>query len=90
MKIIRYILVVGSVGWLGFVIYNVMTRGFPRRNDEFFVVGLFVGYVILCLVYCLLSESRGDQSRIARIVSLWFDAKERELRERAGKPPTSP
>jgi hypothetical protein len=59
-------------------------------TDNLILVGIGSG-LVLNLIYVFFCPPFGTrpQSRLGRLGSLWLDAKERELRERAGKPPHS-
>jgi hypothetical protein len=83
MKPLRYVLMAGTTALLGFLVYviavlqdNASQRGIPL---------MIIGGLILNLVYLYFSHPAAarKQSRLARLVRLWLDAKERELRDRA-------
>ena len=87
MNLLRYVLVVGTLAVLGFFLYVGYTI---RRHWDFdealwwwlcvIVAGLNVVYLLSCPPGIPKSPSR-----LRKLVSLWLDAKERELRDRAGK-----
>jgi hypothetical protein len=83
MVILRYVLMAGTTGLLGWFAYVIATGGY-RGGGELVVPSLVIGF-ILNLVYLYFSQpaAAGKQSRLARLVSLWLDAKEHELRDRA-------
>jgi hypothetical protein len=80
MSMLRYVLMALTTAALGFFAYAIAKYASDRVLSYSFVIGL-----ILNLVYLYFSHpaAAGKQSRLARLVSLWLDAKERELRDRA-------
>src|SRR5262245_47570047 len=86
MAILRYILVFASL--VGAILsFNQLGRGYEDATLIFlYVVAVFV----LNIVYLVLVPPKSKAvSRIGRLVNLWFEAKERELQERAKRPPQS-
>jgi hypothetical protein len=89
MMILRYVLMAGTTALLGDLAY-IATQEAPCAASERVLGYSVVIGLILNLVYLYFShpaaagkQSRLGQSRLARLVSLWLDAKERELRDRA-------
>jgi hypothetical protein len=79
MVILRYVLMAGTTAALGFFAYVIATHG------RWGLAVMFIGGLILNLVFLYFSHpaAAGKQSRFARLVRLWLDAKERDLRDRA-------
>jgi hypothetical protein len=93
MAILRYLLMLASLAGAGFSI-NVMAT--ERLNKTDLIAFLLVGPAfVLNFIYLLKHPPQprppqpGGQSRIRRLINLWFDAKERELQERGKRPPQS-
>jgi len=84
MNLLRYVLVAGTLALLGFFLYRGYTTDYWDISDTLWwwlcviVAGLNVVYLVCC-------PPPKSPSRLRRLVSLWLDAKERELRDRAGK-----
>jgi RsiW-degrading membrane proteinase PrsW (M82 family) len=90
MAALRYLLMLGTVSGLGLIGYLFATQGAPHKTDAVIVYSFLVG-LVLNFVYLYRSRPTGigKQSRLTRLVSLWLDVKERELNDRARKPPQS-
>lgn len=86
MSALRLVLIVANVvflAWLGYVIATV--RG-PSPHDAQFWLGYgILTCLVLNLAYLLLHKAGLPNWRIFRLISLWFDAKESELRQRVNK-----
>lgn len=77
MRWIRYLLAILSVVAAVGIIYEFFAHH-PRPEWPIFVLPpLFI-----LNAFCLLNLKSGE-NRIFKLVSLWFDAKEKELRDRA-------
>jgi hypothetical protein len=76
-RAIRYILIATSTVGLIWFLYLLKTLGSPER--WVFAIPIFL---LLNLAYLLFGNDR-KPSRLVRLVSLWLDAKEAELRKRA-------
>ena len=88
MRALRILLIITSAGGIAFMFYVLATT--PKRDNEGFWVAIGVAiWLSLNLLYLLKGSSNIGSSRLSRLGSLWLDAKERELRERADKPPQS-
>jgi O-antigen/teichoic acid export membrane protein len=93
MWLLRYFLLLASVGALALVAYAFahLRRYPPPPSDEpVILIGIGI-LLILNLIYVFKCPPFGirQKSRLLKLGSLWLDAKERELRERADKPPQS-
>ena len=88
MRILRYILLASSLGGFAYIIYGLRVY---RSSQDVKVIVVAIGIAtVLNFIYILLcAPDRKTGSRLRRLWSLWLDAKERELKERAGKPPQS-
>jgi len=86
MNLLRYVLVAGTLALLGFFLYVQATErltGPDRLVLPMVIIGLVLNLVYL--IRCPPGIPKSP-SRLRKLVSLWLDAKERELRDRAGKP----
>ena len=86
MRILRFFLLVASV--VGAInIFQALHFGSIPSTDRsiawFFGLGLVLN--IIFLLFC--GPIVTGNSRFAYLLRLWYDAKMRELRERAGEPP---
>jgi hypothetical protein len=86
MRLVRYFIVLVSVGWLAFIVYSIADE--ERHGGHGHVplwAYLIPASILVNLVYVWFSRPRNDRqsNRIARMLSLWLDAKEAELQERA-------
>jgi FtsH-binding integral membrane protein len=90
MAALRYLLMVATVSGLGFIAYGFVTWGAPNKGATVFIYSCVVG-LVLNFVYLYRSHPTGigKRSRLTRLVGLWLDVKERELNDRARKPPQS-
>jgi hypothetical protein len=81
LSILRVALLALSVSGSGFMLYLLATeRGAP------WVVYAFAAGLALNSVYLAIAQPAGSGFRIFRLVGLWLDAKEAELRERTQRP----
>jgi len=79
--LLRSILLIPSALILAYIAYVISTEGIGREEDRLPAYGMLI-FLVLNFVYLLL----GDQLfnwRVSRLIDLWFDAKENELRQRA-------
>ena len=85
MNLLRWVLVGGTLASLGFFLYIAATEH-PTGWDRLWWLITMIG-LVLNLVYLLRCPPGipKSPSRLRKLVSLWLDAKERELRDRAGK-----
>jgi hypothetical protein len=92
MVILRYVLMALTTALLGHIAYWTATHKFPaseRVLDYSVMIGLILNLVYLYFSHPAAARKQSrlghrlKQSRLARLVSLWLDAKERELRDRA-------
>jgi hypothetical protein len=83
MNLLRYVLVAATLSGLGGLLY--VSR--PDNNASRLLWWMFLIGLVLNLVYLVLCPPGipKSPSRLRKLVSLWLDAKERELRDRAGK-----
>ena len=85
--LIRYALIIGSAALLIFILYVINTE----QVNNWPAVLAIAGGLALNLIYLLFGcrsatrPARRPASRLGRLIALWFDAKETELRKRAGK-----
>jgi hypothetical protein len=88
MAALRYCLIVFWAIILIFLAYNLASdwrSGGVQVNWPAYPVGAFFLLNIAYLIICKPAPFRWGQTRISRLVGLWFDAKETELRKRAEK-----
>ena len=77
---LRIVLLIGNavlLAWLGYRIAK-----YPPGTGDQFLLPLLVPCLALNFIYLLLGN-RPSNFRIFRLIDLWFDAKESELRRRA-------
>jgi len=81
-RLTRYFLILASVAALIFILNAI---GSMHRGVSWVEI-MVTGAVVVNLVYLLFGvvEAR-EPLRVLRLVSLWLDAKETELRRRGGK-----
>jgi hypothetical protein len=82
MGLLRIILLLGNAALLAWLAYHWNSDGPPRADEALVVYGLG-SFLVLNFIYLLLGN-RLAKGRIARLINLWFDAKETELRKRKG------
>ena len=88
MRILRYFLLAASVIGIAFIVYGLNTYKTPPEGKVF--IFAIAAALVLNFIYIFWSPPDNTMgSRYTRLWSLWLDAKERELKERAGKPPRS-
>ena len=78
MQLLRYLLLAASAGTAGFLIYVSITG---RVQAPWFVYG-WAAACVVNFVYLLLERPPVGSIRLFRLVALWLDAKESELRAR--------
>jgi len=88
MRILRYILLVASLIPPVGVIYFVATAPILHRADRLSAIPIIVmfGLNFFYILRCPPGAYQG-KSRLMKLYSLWLDAKERELKNRANNPP---
>jgi hypothetical protein len=88
MNLLRYVLVAATLAALGALFYTRATsRPSPVDHTDILLWWMFLIGLVLNLIYLVLCPPGipKSPSRLRKLVSLWLDAKERELRDRAGK-----
>jgi len=82
--LLRIILLIGNAVFLAWLAYRIATIPAPSTRDPQFWLGWGI---VICLalnfVYLLLNKD--PNWRVFRLIDLWFDAKESELRQRANQ-----
>jgi len=86
MNLLRYVLVAATLSCLGLLLY-MRTTSYHPDNTDLLLWWMFLIGLVLNLIYlvCCPPSIPKRPSRLRKLVSLWLDAKERELRDRAGK-----
>lgn len=86
MWLLRYLLLAASVIGLGVLIRGYSAIRHPSLTDDLILGGVGIG-LAMNFIYVFMCPPFGTRpkSRIARLGGLWLEAKERELRERAGE-----
>jgi hypothetical protein len=79
--ILRIVLLIGNT--LLFVVLASDIAGASHRDPEIWIAWGILICLALNFVYLL--AHKGSSGRIFRLIGLWFDAKESELRRRAGQ-----
>ena len=83
MGLLRIILLVGNAAIFAWLAYLFATNiGLPKSPQSWFGLGVLICSA-LNVLYLLLANRRPLNWRIFRLIGLWFDAKESELRRRA-------
>jgi hypothetical protein len=86
MSTLRLVLIVANAVFLAWLAYVFATLEGRQPHDAQFWLGYgILTCLALNLVYLLLHQAGLPKWRIFRLISLWFDAKESELRQRANK-----
>jgi hypothetical protein len=85
MAILRYFLLIVTA--ICFVVLNYELWK-DHSDVPWFVYGIWAS-LILNFIYLAVSAPKSKRGRLSRLIGLWFDAKESELRARAGNPPQS-
>jgi hypothetical protein len=80
MSALRLIVIAANVVFLAWLGYVIATAPGPSSHDSQFWLGWGI---LTCLALNLVHQAGPQKSRIFRLISLWFDAKETELRRRA-------
>ena len=81
--ILRIVLLIGNVLFLASIAYVISTEGVGREEDRLPGYGLLI-FLALNFVYLSLGNQLFNW-RASRLIDLWFDAKENELRQRADR-----
>jgi hypothetical protein len=88
LNLLRYVLLVATLVVLGWILYNGATDPRALHTGQHwlwfltFIIGLALNVVYLLRCPPGIPKS---PSRLRKLASLWLDAKERELRDRASK-----
>jgi hypothetical protein len=86
MRILRFFLLVASVAGAVYIFYLLHIGSVPSTERSIawlFALGLVLN--IIFLLFC--GPVVTGNSRFTYLLRLWYNAKMRELRERAGEPP---
>jgi hypothetical protein len=79
-QLVRFYLVVASLAVCFWIVWTKL----KGSSDPLWLDMLVLGSFVLNVIYLLLGKTAREPSRLARLIGLWFDAKEVELRRRAG------
>jgi hypothetical protein len=88
MRILRFFLLLASVVGAAYIFHALHAGSVPSAERLIaWLFGLALGLVlnIIFLLFC--GPVATGTSRFSYILRLWYNAKMRELRERAGEPP---
>ena len=86
MRILRFVLLVASVVGAVYIFHALHIGSIPGAERSIaWLFGLGLVLNIIFLLFC--GPIATGNSRITYVLRLWYDAKMRELRERAGEPP---
>jgi hypothetical protein len=80
--LLRIILLIVTAGFFALAVYSVATKG-GSHDPTWLAYGVFT-FLALNFIYLLLGN-RPSNWRISRLIGLWIDAKESELRQRADR-----
>jgi hypothetical protein len=81
--LLRIILLIANAVFFATLVYIVVPDTNPHEWSEYLGAYGMITCFALNFVYLLLSK--GSNWRIFRLIGLWFDAKESELRQRADR-----
>jgi hypothetical protein len=88
---IRYILIIASAATLVLIFYQVRSvQSNYGRLEPLWPAFVFPAFLFLNLAYLMFARAKAttwlnQATRLSRLFTLWLDAKEAELRKRAGK-----
>jgi uncharacterized membrane protein len=86
MRILRFFLLVASVVGAVYIFHALHIGSVPSGERSIaWLFGLGLVLNIIFLLFC--GSVVTGTSRFTYLLRLWYDAKMRELRERAGEPP---
>jgi hypothetical protein len=86
MRVLRFFLLVASVVGTVYIFHTLHIGSIPSTERSIaWLSGLGLVLNIIFLVFC--GPIVTGNSRVTYVLRLWYDAKMRELRERAGEPP---
>jgi uncharacterized membrane protein len=86
MRILRFFLLVASAVGAAYIFYALYIGSFPGTERSIaWLFGLGLALNIIFLLFC--GPIVTGNSRFTYLIRLWYSAKLRELRERAGEPP---
>jgi hypothetical protein len=86
MRILRFFLLIASVVGAIYIFHALRIGSVPGTERSIaWLFGLGLVLNIIFLLFC--GPIVTGNSRFTYLLRLWYDAKMRELRERAGKPP---
>jgi len=87
MRWLRILLLILTAGALAFVAYGMYDEyhRYGRLIEPWLITVGVPAFLALNLAYLWQSSSHSANGRIARIISLWLDAKENEFKKRADK-----
>jgi uncharacterized membrane protein len=86
MRILRFFLLLASVVGAVYIFYALHVGSVPSSERSIaWLFGLGLVLNIIFLLFC--GPVATGTSRFSYLIRLWYDAKMRELRERAGEPP---
>jgi hypothetical protein len=86
MRILRFFLLGASVVGAVYIFHALHAGSVPTAERSIaWLFGLGLVLNIIFLLFC--GPVAAGTSRFSYILRLWYDAKMRELRERAGQPP---
>jgi hypothetical protein len=82
--LLRIILLIANAALFALLIYFVVIEHYHYQWQQWLVACGLMIFLVLNFV-CLLLANRPSNLRIFRLIGLWFDAKESELRQRADR-----
>jgi hypothetical protein len=86
MRILRFFLLAASFVGAAYIFHALYIGGFPGAERSIaWLFGLGLMLNIIFLLFC--GPIVTGNSRFTYLIRLWYSAKLRELRERAGGPP---
>jgi uncharacterized membrane protein len=86
MRILRFFLLLVSVVGAVYIFYALHVGSVPSSERSIaWLFGLGLVLNIIFLLFC--GPVATGTSRFSYLIRLWYDAKMRELRDRAGEPP---
>jgi hypothetical protein len=81
-RLVRAALMIASLGGAAFVFWQIMTMGRWKPLNEVLLAGGVAFGFLLNFAY-LWTDGHFPASRLTKLLNLWLDAKEAELRRRS-------
>ena len=83
MILVRYVLLISNATVLGLFGFNIVQHPHNYSRGDWWIAVALLGGLALNFGYLMISQPIRSPSRVGRLISLWLDAKEVELKARA-------